>query len=137
MLERSLKKHKMPENDPFEFAVVRIVPMVEREEFLNVGVVLYCGRQRFLQVKYHLNEERLKVFCPQVDVAEIQAYLRSFDSICRGDASAGPIAQLPIAGRFRWLTATRSTMLQTSKVHPGLCGDAAAMLEKIYHEQVM
>ena len=127
----------MQGNDQFEYAVVRIVPMVEREEFLNVGVVLYCAKQQFLQVKFHLNEERLRVFCPQVDVEEIKAYLQSFEQICNGNKNAGPIAQLNIAGRFRWLTATRSTMLQTSKVHPGLCINAAEMLEKIYAQQVM
>jgi Protein of unknown function (DUF3037) len=127
----------MQVNDQFEYAVVRIVPMVEREEFLNVGVVLYCAKQNFLQFRYQLNEERLRVFCPQVDVAEIRCYLQSFEQICEGKKDAGPIAQLPIAGRFRWLTATRSTMLQTSKVHPGLCSDAAEMLDKIYAQQVM
>lgn len=127
----------MQGNDQFEYAVVRIVPMVEREEFLNVGVVLYCAKQQFLQLKFHLNEERLRVFCPQVDVEEIKAYLQSFEQICNGNKNAGPIAQLNIAGRFRWLTATRSTMLQTSKVHPGLCIKAAEMLEKIYAQQVM
>ena len=127
----------MQGNDQFEYAVVRIVPMVEREEFLNVGVVLYCAKQQFLQVKFHLNEERLRVFCPQVDVEEIKAYLQSFEQICNGNKNAGAIAQLNIAGRFRWLTATRSTMLQTSKVHPGLCTNAAEKLEKIYAQQVM
>ena len=127
----------MQVNDQFEYAVVRIVPMVEREEFLNVGVVLYCAKQNFLQFRYQLNEERLRVFCPQVDVAEIRCYLQSFEQICEGKKDAGPISQLPIAGRFRWLTATRSTMLQTSKVHPGLCSDAAEMLDKIYAQQVM
>lgn len=127
----------MQGNDQFEYAVVRIVPMVEREEFLNVGVVLYCAKQQFLQVKFYLNEARLRVFCPQVDVEEIKAYLQSFEQICNGNKNAGPIAQLNIAGRFRWLTATRSTMLQTSKVHPGLCTNAAEMLEKIYAQQVM
>jgi hypothetical protein len=127
----------MQANDQFEYAVVRIVPMVEREEFLNVGVVLYCAKQHFLQFKYQLNEERLRVFCPQVDVAEIKSYLQSFEQICEGKKDAGTIAQLPAAGRFRWLTATKSTMLQTSKVHPGLCSNAAEMLEKIYAQQVM
>ena len=127
----------MQENDQFEYSVVRIVPMVEREEFLNVGVVLYCAKQKFLQFKYHFNQDRMKVFCPQVDLAEIQDYLQSFEQICEGKKEAGAIAQLPIAGRFRWLTATRSTMLQTSKVHPGLCSNAADMLERIYAQQVM
>ena len=127
----------MPENDQFEYAVVRIVPQVEREEFLNVGVVLFCAKQKFLEMMYELNENRLQAFCPQVDIEEVREYLRAFEQICMGSVDAEPIAKLPIAERFRWLTATRSTMVQTSKVHPGLCSDAAEMLKKIYVQQVM
>lgn len=127
----------MPENDQFEYAVVRIVPQVEREEFLNVGVVLFCAKQKFLEMMYELNEKRLQAFCPQVDIEEVREYLRAFEQICMGSVDAAPIAKLPIAERFRWLTATRSTMVQTSKVHPGLCSDAGEMLKKIYVQQVM
>ena len=126
----------MPENDLFEYAVIRIVPRVEREEFLNAGVILYCAKQQFLQMKYNLNEDRLKALCDETDFAEIKDYLHAFEQICIGNTTASPIAQLPAAGRFRWLTATRSTVIQTSKVHPGLCTNAAAMLDKIYDQQV-
>ena len=127
----------MQENNPFEYAVVRIVPQVEREEFLNVGVVLFCARQHFLQMRFQLNEIRLRAFCPQVDITEVKEYLDAFEQICRGSEKGGPIAGLSIAERFRWLTATRSTIVQTSKVHPGLCVDAGSMLTKIYTQQVM
>ncbi|MEO7306517.1 MAG: DUF3037 domain-containing protein, partial [Ferruginibacter sp.] len=127
----------MPENNQFEYAVVRIVPQVEREEFLNVGVVLFCAKQNFLQVRYLLNEFRLLAFCPQVDVEEIGEYLAAFEQICVGAEDAGPIARLTMAERFRWLTSTRSTMVQTSKVHPGLCTDAGEMLTKIYIQQAL
>ena len=127
----------MQENNQFEYAVVRIVPQVEREEFLNVGVVLFCAKEKFLQIMYQLNEERLQAFCPQVDVEEVREYLQAFEQICMGSTNAGPIARLPVAERFRWLTATRSTMVQTSKVHPGLCANAGEMLLKIYTQQVM
>jgi hypothetical protein len=120
----------------FEYAVLRIVPRVEREEFINTGVVLYCPKQKFLQCKYLLDEERLKAICAKSDAKEIARYLHAFAQICLGNKSAGPIAELPLAGRFRWLTATRSTILQTSKVHTGLCADAAAMLEHIFRQQV-
>jgi hypothetical protein len=120
----------------FEYAVVRIVPRVEREEFINAGVVLYCAKEKFLQLKYRIDESRLKALCPITDEAEIRSYLQAFAEICAGEATAGPIAQLPFAGRFRWLTATRSTIVQTSKVHPGLCDSAADMLERIYKQQV-
>ena len=127
----------MQENNQFEYAVVRFVPQVEREEFLNVGAVLFCAKQRFLQMRYELNETRLKAFCPQVDIEEVRKYLSAFEQICMGAKDAGPIAALSPAERFRWLTATRSTMVQTSKVHPGLCMDADDMLTKIYRQQVM
>ena len=127
----------MQGNNQFEYAVVRIVPQVEREEFLNVGVVLFCAKQQFLQMKFELNAVRLQSFCPQVDIEEVKEYLASFEQICIGSADAGPIARLVIAERFRWLTATRSTIVQTSKVPPGLCADAGAMLAKIYKKQVM
>lgn len=129
----------MPENNLFEFeyAVVRMVPKVEREEFLNVGVVLYCAKEKFLQMKYYMNEEKMKIICDQAVVEEIKLYLQAFENICAANINAGPIARLPLAGRFRWLTATRSTVLQTSKVHPGLCADAAEMLTKIFKQQVL
>ena len=127
----------MPENNQFEYAVIRLVPKVEREEFLNVGVVLYCARQQFLQMKYKLDLDKLQLLCKQVDVEEIKQYLHAFDEISQGVRTVSPISQLPMASRFRWLTATRSTMLQISKVHPGLCSDAAKMLDKIFTEQVL
>ncbi len=127
----------MHENNQFEYAVIRLVPKVEREEFLNVGVVLYCARQQFLQMKYKLDAEKLQLLCKQADVEEIKKYLHAFDEISKGVHTVSPISQLPMASRFRWLTATRSTMLQTSKVHPGLCADAATTLDKIFTEQVL
>ena len=90
----------------FEYAVVRVVPKVEREEFLNVGVIVYCRELSFLQVMYSLNEERLQIFCTQIDKQELLQNLQSVDRICKGSEDAGPIGNLDIAGRFRWLTAT-------------------------------
>lgn len=116
----------------FEYAVIRLVPRVEREEFLNVGVVLYCTRMRFLKMKYYIDPAKIKSFCVECDVAEIEKYLEAFEKICNGNRDSGPIAKLPIAERFRWLTATRSTVVQTSKVHPGFCDDAGEMLENLF-----
>jgi hypothetical protein len=121
----------------FEYAVIRIVPRVEREEFLNVGVILYCAKAHFLQAKGCLNEERLAAFCIETDKEELRHHLDAIQRICMGDASAGPIAKLDIAARFRWLTATRSTVVQTSKVHPGLCKSPAQTLEKLYARLVL
>ena len=116
----------------FEYAVIRVVPRVEREEFLNVGVVLYCRDLKFLQMKYSLNKKRIDALCGALDCREVEEHLRSFERICKGDSTGGPIAVLDPASRFRWLTATRSTVVQTSKVHPGFCEDAGEMLEKLF-----
>ncbi|WP_153799324.1 DUF3037 domain-containing protein [Foetidibacter luteolus] len=128
----------MPENNLFEYAVIRIVPRVEREEFLNVGVILYCRSRNFLATKVTLNPERFATFSQAVDVEEIQKYLHAFEQIAAGSKDAGPIGQLDKASRFRWLTATRSTVLQVSKVHPGLCpGEPLEALEKLHRQLVL
>lgn len=126
----------MQEKHLFEYAVIRVVPRVEREEFINVGVVLFCKKHKFLQVLYTVNAQRLQAFCSEVDPAEIQNYLQGFEKICLGDARAGAIAQLDMANRFRWLTANRSTVLQTSKVHPGLCTEPQQKLEQLFRDLV-
>ena len=127
----------MQEKYLFEYAVIRLVPRVEREEFLNVGIILYCSAQKFLQAKFWLDEERLKAFSPGTDLLEIKENLNAFCQISLGKKEAGPIAKLDPASRFRWQTATRSTVLQTSKVHPGFCEDAAETLEKLFEEMVL
>ena len=127
----------MQENLLFEYAVIRIVPRVEREEFLNVGVILYCPKRKFLKAKYHLNKKRLAHFCDQLDIPDLEEHLKTFELISSGDKNAGPIALLPIAERFRWLTATRSTIVQTSKVHPGFCDDPEKTLNKLFDQLVL
>jgi len=127
----------MQEQHLFEYAVVRVVPKVEREEFINIGVVLYCAGKKFLQMRYDMDMARLKLFAEQQDATEVATYLRSFEQICAGSAEGGAIGKLPAAERFRWLTATRSTVVQASKVHPGLCTDPAEMLEKLYTQLVL
>ncbi|MFD1874648.1 DUF3037 domain-containing protein [Hymenobacter bucti] len=121
----------------FEYAVLRVVPRVEREEFLNVGVILFCPAQGFLQTQFELSEARLLAFAGhRLDLGELRERLRSFERICRGRAEGGPIGQLAVASRFRWLTAQRSTVVQTSAVHPGLCTDAGATLGRLFAELV-
>ena len=127
----------MPEKHLFEYAVIRVVPCVEREEFLNVGVILYCAAQGFLQTQYFLNEERLRAFSGELDRQDLQERLRAFERICAGRSQGGPIGQLPIASRFRWLTATRSTVVQTSPVHPGLCTNAPETLARLFTKLVL
>ncbi|QCR22702.1 DUF3037 domain-containing protein [Pontibacter sp. SGAir0037] len=127
----------MQEKHLFEYAVIRVVPRVEREEFLNVGVILYCSSKGFLQTLYTLREERLKAFSADLDLEELQERLRAFERICKGRSEGGTIGQLPVASRFRWLTATRSTIVQTSPVHPGLCHDPQEMLQRLYTQLVL
>lgn len=127
----------MQERNLFEFAVIRLVPRVEREEFINLGVVLYCKKEKFLQVKFYWDEDRLMSFAPKLDIETVKANLDAFERICQGAKDGGAIAQLDAASRFRWLTATRSTIIQTSKVHPGLCLKAEDCLDKLLNEQVV
>lgn len=126
----------MPEKHLFEYAVIRVVPRVEREEFLNVGVILYCSAQGFLQTMFMLDENRLRVFSSDLDMLELQERLHAFERICAGRAKGGTIGQLPLASRFRWLTATRSTIVQTSSVHPGLCTNAGETLARLFAQLV-
>lgn len=126
----------MQEQHLFEYAVLRVVPHVEREEFINAGIILYCPAQSFLKTVFQLDRTRIHALCDRVDMDELHEYFLSFDKICKGGTNAGPIGKLPIAERFRWLTAARSTVLQTSPVHPGLCQDANEMLIKLYDQLV-
>jgi Protein of unknown function (DUF3037) len=127
----------MPAPHLFEYAVIRVVPRVDREEFLNVGVILYCPDIKFLGLRCTSNCERLLTLDPHLDLVELTQHLHAFGAITRGEATGGPIARLDIANRFRWLTATRSTILQTSRVHPGLSPNPAATLEELYARLVL
>lgn len=121
----------------FEYAVIRVVPKVEREEFMNAGVILYCAGQNFLNAEIQLDKVRLAAFAPKLNIAEVEASLSSLQRICCGDKSAGAIAQYSNAERFRWLTASRSTIIQCSVVHPGLTTDAKETLGKLFHQLVI
>jgi len=127
----------MQEKHLFEYAVIRIVPRVEQEEFLNIGVILYSSKPPFLQVRFHLDEGRLHAFSNTLDMEEVLGHLHAFERICIGGPEAGPIGKLDMASRFRWLTATRSTIVQTSKVHPGLCSDTQQALERLFTQLVL
>ena len=126
----------MQEPHLFEYAVIRVVPHVEREEFINVGVILYCSSERFLSCVTEVDEQRLKVLCDKIDFTELKKNIQSFERICAGGKDAGPIGKLSMPERFRWLTAARSTIVQTSKVHPGLCNDASEMLNRLFAQLV-
>lgn len=121
----------------YEYAVIRVVPRVEREEFLNVGIILYCSKQGFLEAKIQVNQERFEAFSPKIENEELQQYLKTWERICKGGKEGGTIGMLPIASRFRWLTATRSTVVQTSKVHPGFCDSPLETLECLFQALVL
>lgn len=121
----------MPERDLFEYAVIRFVPRVEREEFLNVGVILYCRKQRFLAMRYDVDATRIHAIHQDADLDLLRLALEGFDAVCTGTSASSPIAAQEPADRFRWLTAQRSSVLQVSPVHPGLCIDARETLDKL------
>lgn len=121
----------------FEYAVIRVVPRVEREEFMNVGIILYCKQKKYLRCLYKLEKEKLNVLCPALECGDVEGHLHSFEAICKGSKDAGSIAGLDLPSRFRWLTATRSTIVQTSKVHPGFCTDLDETLQKLFAQLVL
>src|SRR5690606_17647561 len=130
-------KREMQDKHLYEYAVIRFVPRVEREEFLNIGVVLFCPKQRFLEAAFTLDEKRLGLFSKTFDIQEVENNLRAFERICLGGEEGGAIGLLPLADRFRWLTATRSTIIQCSKVHPGFCEIPGKTLLKLHKELVL
>jgi hypothetical protein len=127
----------MPEKQLFEYAVIRVVPRVEREEFINVGIILFCAKQQFLKATIVLNEAKILAFAPDLEIDFIKDNLNAITKICMGGSDAGPIGQLDHASRFRWLTATRSTVVQASKVHPGFCKDPTETLDKLTQQLVL
>ena len=127
----------MPEKHVFEYAIIRIVPKVERDEFLNAGVIVFCKRKKYLAMRYQIAENKLLAFAPNIDLEEIASYLAAWEAICQGSASSGEFAQKDPAERFRWLTATKSTILQCSKVHPGLTADPALVLDDLFGKYVV
>lgn len=120
----------------FEYAVIRIVPKVEREEFINAGVILYCKSEKILDCIIAINDKKLTAFIGSEDLDDIRNNLDAFSRICKGDLECGTIAALDQASRFRWLTATRSTVVQASKVHPGLTANATETLRKLFEQLV-
>lgn len=118
----------MPTLSTYEYAYIRVVPRVERGEFLNVGVILFCRTRRFLQARLVLEPSRLALLATQLDIAELQTHLALIPRICDGK---GPIGQLGQAETFHWLVSPHSTVIQTSEVHAGLCSDPAAVLERL------
>lgn len=121
----------MPDKFRYDYAVIRVVPKVDREEFINAGVIVSCPELSFLEARIKLDESRLLALDPNVDLELVRKHLASIPTICRGGDGAGSIGQLPQRQRFHWLVAPRSTVIQTSPVHTGRCGDPAAALDHL------
>ena len=121
-----------PGTEAFEYALIRVVPRVERGEAINAGVILYCQQRRYLGCRILLNEDRLRALDPATDLAAVAAALGALEEGCRG----GPSAEQPPGARFRWLTATRSTIVQPGPVHSGLTADPAAELDRLFDDLV-
>ncbi|MCK0192583.1 DUF3037 domain-containing protein [Arenibacter sp. F20364] len=121
----------------YEYAVIRIVPKVEREEFFNVGAILYCQRKKFLGVKFQICKDKLTNFSCEIDFETLTDYLKAWEDICIGAPKGGAIGKLELSDRFRWLTASRSTIIQSSETHSGLCLDPEKELGDLYESFVL
>ena len=126
----------MQEKNLFEYAIVKIIPRVERGECLNVCVVLFCKKSKYLKAKFGFNEQRILQAFPWADVHDIEQHLQAFEQICIGNNQPGTIASLDVQSRFKWLTAKRSTVIQTSETHPGFCTNVDLKLEQLFNELV-
>lgn len=120
----------------YDYAIIRVVPRVEREEFINAGVIVSCMKQKFLEARIALNEQRLLALYPDVHLGDVRAHLETIPSICKGGKDAGPIGELSQRERFHWLVAPRSTIIQTSPAHAGKCADPEAVLENLMQKMV-
>ena len=122
----------MPEQSSFDYALIRVVPRVEKEEFINAGVVVFCLEKNFLEARVRLEDERLRALWPEIDIELVRQHLEAVVKIASGNEDGGPIAKLSIRERFHWLVAPRSTMIQPSAVHTGLCVNPAASLDHLF-----
>lgn len=127
----------MQDKVTFEYAIIRLVPKVEREEFFNVGVILFSKRKKFLGIKYYINPGKLKALAPELELDFLNDYLNAWKLICEGKASGGKIGAFEVSDRFRWLAACRSTIIQSSKTHPGLCDEPEKELNDIFEKYVL
>jgi hypothetical protein len=121
----------VPAQHSYDYAVIRVVPRVERQEFVNAGVILWCREQDYIAARIELDEARLRALDASIDVEAVRRHLASFAIICAGGADSGPIGKLPKRERFDWLVAPRSTIIQTSAVHSGRCTDAGSSMERL------
>lgn len=121
----------------YEYSVIRYVPAVERDEFINIGLIMMCKKQKWIRIESFLPQEKIRLFRSELSCESLANQLRSFTLIANADTVGGPIAALPVEERFRWLTAAKSACLQTSRPHPGLTDDLDSTFDLIFREQVL
>ena len=121
----------------FDYAVLRVAPRVEREEFVNAGVILFCLERKFLGARVHVDEDRLRALWPQVEIELVRTRLEAVVKVCIGATDGGPVARLSQRQRFHWLVAPRSTILQVSAVHTGMSENPEACLEELFRQLVL
>ncbi len=127
----------MQEKHLYEYAVIRLLPVVEREEFLNIGIILFCKKADYINVHYAIDKLKSHSFSAELDIEQILLNLKSLENIAKGDENSGPISQLDVPSRFRWLTAVRSSAIQVSRPHPGLSDDLDKTAERLFKELVL
>lgn len=128
---------KMREDKLYHYAVIRLVPKVDREEFFNVGLILFSKEEKYIRLKYHLCTEKFKLMCADVEYEEVINSLDTFKNIAEGDTDYKPISLMDIPERFRWLTAVRSTIIQTSPTHAGKTDDLDKTFDRLFNELVV
>ena len=127
----------MPDREIYEFAIIRIMPKIERGECINVGVIVFSKKKEYIGIKYLIDSERLTAFSKDIDLEEITEYLNAWELIANGHPDGGELAALELPKRFRWLTASKSTVLQCSTVHPGRSSDPEAVLQDLFSKYVL
>jgi len=127
----------MQEQHLYEYAVIRVVPRVDREEFLNIGVILFCKKAKFIRMRFYIDDQKLALFASDLDVEQLRLNLIAFEKISLGIKEGGPIAQFDVPERFRWLTAIRSSVIQTSRPHPGMSANVDATFDRLFADLVL
>lgn len=127
----------MQDSHLYEYAVIRVVPRVEREEFLNVGIILFCKKAKFIKVLSHIDDAKIETFSNDFDIEQLHCNITALKKIATGDKDGGPIGEMDIPSRFRWLTAIRSSAIQTSRPHSGLCQDLEKTIQRLFEELVL
>ena len=127
----------MQDSHLYEYAVIRVVPRVEREEFLNVGIILFCKKAKFIKVLSHIDDAKIEALSNDFDIEQLHCNITALKKIASGDKDGGPIGEMDIPSRFRWLTAIRSSAIQTSRPHSGLCQDLEKTIQRLFEELVL